>query len=112
MNKKIDKIIEDVKFKKKKLIKTAVKLMIAAVIAIGIAGVAFYAYVKSNINYSRSEAEEIALMNINGQVVGYGIDLEDGILEYEFKIKDGNNKLYEVKVDSKYGAITESDHHD
>ena len=44
------------------------------------------------------------------QIVGYRIDLEDGILEYEFKIKDGNNRLYEVKVNSKYGAITDIDY--
>ena len=35
---------------------------------------------------------------IKGEVVG------------KIKIKDGNNRLYEVKVNSKYGAITDIDY--
>ena len=108
MNEKINLIVKTIKEKKRKIIKTMIKLMIVlGVIGVIIAGI-FYGYVKSNINYSRSEAEKIALASINGQIVGYRIDLEDGILEYE--LKDGNNRLYEVKVNSKYGAITDIDY--
>ena len=110
MNEKINLIVKTIKEKKRKIIKTMIKLMIVlGVIGVIIAGI-FYGYVKFNINYSRSDAEKIALASINGQIVGYRIDLEDGILEYEFKIKDGNNRLYEVKVNSKYGAITDIDY--
>ena len=110
MNEKINLIVKTIKEEKRKIIKTMIKLMIVlGVIGVIIAGI-FYGYVKSNINYSRSEAEKIVLTSINGQIVGYRIDLEDGILEYEFKIKDGNNRLYEVKVNSKYGAITDIDY--
>ena len=110
MNEKINLIVKTIKEEKRKIKKIAVKLMVITGVVAGIIAVAFYGYVKSNINYTRSEAEKIALTSINGQIVGSRIDLEDGILEYEFKIKDGNNRLYEVKVNSKYGAITDIDY--
>lgn len=60
-------------------------------------------------NYSLDQAKEIALKKINGTVVKGKEDVDDGIVEYEFKIKDKENVLQRVTVDGKTGAIVEID---
>ena len=72
-------------------------------------GVVLYNIVKSNINYTEQQAKEIALSQVPGQVVYVtkDIDLDHLGLEYDIKIKDKNNIIREVTVDSKYGAISD-----
>ncbi|MDQ0149498.1 PepSY domain-containing protein [Eubacterium multiforme] len=60
-------------------------------------------------NYSLDQAKEIALKKVNGTVVKSKEDVEDGIVEYEFKIKDKENLLQEITVDGKTGAIVDID---
>lgn len=72
-------------------------------------GVVLYNIVKSNVNYTEQQAKEIALSQVPGQVVYVtkDIDLDHLGLEYNIKIKDKNNIIREVTVDSKYGAISD-----
>lgn len=51
------------------------------------------------------EAKAIALKEINGTVVEYEEDYEDGVLYYEFKISTGK-KLYEIEIHAKTGLVT------
>ncbi len=113
MNKYLDNIRETIKRNKKKLIRK-ISILIASVAIIGVASViAVYSIAKSNINYTVDEAKEIALQAVEGEVLGVKKILELDTLgfEYEFKIKDSNNILMEVTVDSSLGAITDLDNY-
>lgn len=113
MNKYLDNIRETIKKNKKKLIRK-ISILIASVAIIGVASViAVYSIAKSNINYTVDEAKEIALQAVEGEVLGVKKILELDTLgfEYEFKIKDSNNILMEVTVDSSLGAITDLDNY-
>lgn len=102
-------IIEKIKEKKKKIIKVVLVFTISAV-TVGILGTTIvYNKIKSNINYTKKQAIEIALEQIPGEVAGvrYDLELERLSLEYDIKIKDKNNILREVTVDSKLGAIVD-----
>lgn len=75
---------------------------------------AAYAYVKSNENYSQSQLEKVALKQIPGEVVGVKKDLDDDNMSvvYEFKIKDKNNIIKEVEVDSVTGEVVDIENYD
>lgn len=110
MEDKINYIKETIKDKKRKIKKFVLTVVIGGVVIVGVSVAGFVAYVKSNINYTREEAQQVALTSINGQVVNSRTNIDDGSLRYEFTIKDGNNRLYEVEVDSRYGAITDMEY--
>ena len=113
MNKYLDNIRERINRNKKKLIRK-LSILIASVAIIGVAGViAVYSIAKSNINYTVDDAKEIALQAVEGEVLGVKKKLELDMLgfEYEFKIKDSNNMLMEVTVDSNLGAIIDLDNY-
>ena len=113
MNKYLDNIRERINRNKKKLIRK-ISILISSVAIIGVAGViAVYSIAKSNINYTVDEAKEIALQAVEGEVLGVKRKLELDTLgfEYEFRIKDSNNMLMEVTVDSNLGAIIDLDNY-
>ena len=117
MNKNIENsnnvVVVDDKEKKNKLKKKIIKfvsIFSAAVIGLCIvAGIALYNIVKSNINYTVEQAKDIALEQVPGQVVSVrkDLDLERFTLEYDVRIKDKNNIIREVTVDSKFGAVSD-----
>lgn len=105
--------LEKLKENKKKIIK---KFLIAIVIIIilGTAGASFiYSKAKNNINYTVEQAQQIALQTVAGEVIDVkkNFELDTLSFEYEFKIKDSNNMLIEVVVDSKLGVITDLDNY-
>jgi len=106
-------VIVDEKEKKNKLKKKIIKVgSIFSVAIIGlciVAGIALYNIVKSNINYTVEQAKDIALEQVPGQVVSVrkDLDLERFTLEYDVRIKDENNIIREVTVDSKFGAVSD-----
>ena len=104
--------IENLKSYKGKFKKFAV-LTISGAIGLSVLGTgAAYAYVKSNENYSQAQLEKVALQQIPGEVVGVKKDLDDDMsVVYEFKIKDKNNMLNEIELDSKTGAIIDMENH-
>ena len=109
MNNTLEKIKTIAKKQKKKIF-----MAIGGIILLGgICTVGIYSIIKSNVNYSVVEAQEIALKAVNGQVIKVEkeIELEDLSYEYNFKIKSVNNILMEVTVDSKYGIITDIDNY-
>lgn len=111
MNRYLENIKEIISKNKKKLIRRA-SILIVSVVIIGAAGViTIYGIAKSNINYTVDEAKEIALQSVQGEIlrVNKKLDLDSFSFEYEFKIKDTNNMLMEVTVDSNLGAITDLD---
>ena len=102
--------VDEKKNKTKKNIIKVVSIFSASAIGLcALGGVVLYNIVKSNINYTEQQAKEIALSQVPGQVVYVtkDIDLDHLGLEYDIKIKDKNNIIREVTVDSKYGAISD-----
>lgn len=102
--------IEDKKTKIKKI----VIITVVSSIGIGVVGAGgAYAYLKSNMNYSEAQLKQVALKQVPGEVVSVKKDIDDDnlSLSYEFKIKDKNNMLNEVEVDSKTGAIIDIENH-
>ena len=113
MNKYLESIREIITKSKKKLIRK-IYILIALAVIIGATGaITVYSIAKSNINYTVDEAKEIALQGVEGEVLGVNKKLELDTLsfEYEFKIKNSNNMLMEVTVDSNLGAITDLDNY-
>jgi len=117
MNKNIENVIDvdivDEKEKKNKMKKTIIKaISIFSASVIGLCllgGVVLYNMVKSNVNYTVEQAKDIALSQVPGKVVYVrkDLDLERFALEYDIKIKDKDNIIREVTVDSKFGAISD-----
>lgn len=103
------KVKEVVQVNKKKIIKVSVSLVVMGVVAVGILGGVFYSYAKSNVKYTKAQAQEIALNKIPGEIIkaNKDIDFEDATIEYEFEIKDKENMLKKITVSSKSGAITD-----
>lgn len=113
MNKYLENIREIINRNKKKIIKR-ISIAIGAVVIIGIAGFAtIYSIAKSNINYTVDQAKKIALQAVQGEVlrVNKKLELDSFRFEYEFKIKNSNNMLMEVTVDSDLGVITDVDNY-
>lgn len=113
MNRYLDNIRETIKKNKKKLIRK-ISILISSVAIIGVAGViAVYSIAKSNINYTVDEAKVIALQAVQGDIlkVRKSLELDNLSFEYKFKIKNSNNILIEVNVDSNLGVITDIDNY-
>ena len=115
MNKNTENIIDVVTVdeKKKKTKNTIIKFVsIFAGCTIGLCiltGLLLFNIIKSNVNYTETQAKEIALEQVPGQVVyvAKDLDFDRFTLEYDVKIKDKNNIIREVTVDSKFGAISD-----
>lgn len=104
---------------KKKIIITAVALVVAGLaIAGGYIGLG-YNYAKKNENYSEQEVKEIALAHVDGEVISVKKDfeLEDDRLsrsefEYEVEIKTVENQLRYVTISARTGTIDfDDDYH-
>lgn len=114
-NEGFEKSKEMLKEKKGKIKKFVILTLTGSILLAGIGAGTAFAYVKSNTKYSQEKLKEIALSKIPGEVVGVKKDIdEDSMsLTYEFKIKDKNNMLNEIELDSKTGAIIDiEDHND
>lgn len=77
------------------------KIILCMMMAIGLFGLSGCS---SDKHISKDEAKEKALKEVNGDITGYGQDLEDDTPYYEFDIVQ-EGKRYEVKVHSKTGEI-------
>ena len=113
MSKDLKNINEIINKNKKKIIRR-ISIFVAAVIILGGAiSTVIYSKAKSNINYTTEQVKEIALGAVKGDVVGIRkkIELDTCSFEYEVKIKDENNILREVTVDTNLGVITEIDNY-
>ncbi|MBZ5752839.1 MULTISPECIES: PepSY domain-containing protein [Metabacillus] len=58
------------------------------------------------------QAQEIALKRVPGQVLHVDMDLEHGVLVYEFFILTAQNRLFEVEVLAKTGRILKVEEED
>lgn len=58
---------------------------------------------------SLQQAQEIALQHIPGQVLHIDMDIEHGVLVYEFFILTAQNRLFEVEVAARNGRILKVD---
>lgn len=112
-NEGVEKGMKVLKEKKGKIKKFAILTLTGSIVLAGIGAGTAFAYVKSNTKYSQEKLKEIALSKIPGEVVGVKKDIdEDSMsLTYEFKIKDKNNMLNEIELDSKTGAIIGIENH-
>lgn len=95
-----------IKYKKKIITVIGVGILTVAIISGAAFGIVYYK-ASSSIKYSQEQMQEIALQKVPGEVVDVEKDLNfrNASFVYEFKIKDSNNTLKEVKVDSKYGTF-------
>lgn len=59
----------------------------------------------NNQRVSLQYAMQIALQRVPGQIIFYGMDMENGTLVYEIFILTSQNKIYEIEVNAKTGAI-------
>ena len=99
------------KYKKKAII-TVVALVVAGLaITGGYIGLG-YNYAKKNENYSEQEAREIALAQVDGEIISVQkeFELEDDQLsrsefEYEVEIKTAENQLRNVNVSARTGTV-------
>lgn len=105
----MEKLYKKLTNNSKKIKMKCIILLIAIIIIIAIYGICYLMYVKYNINYTESQAENIALNFIDGAILRREKEVDDGILEYEFNIMDKNNVVREVTVSSKTGGIINSD---
>ena len=58
-----------------------------------------------NQRISPQQAMQIAIQRVPGQVIHYGMDMENGTLIYEIFILTPQNRIYEVEVNAKTGVI-------
>lgn len=95
-----------IKYKKKIIACIGVGVLAVAVISGVVFGIV-YSKASSSIKYSQDQLQEVALQRVPGEVVDVKKDLNfrNQSFVYEFKIKDKDNTLKEVKVDSKYGTF-------
>nr|WP_253197460.1 PepSY domain-containing protein [Clostridium algidicarnis] len=66
-----------------------------------------YSKLKANLKYSQEDLQKIALVKVPGEVIKVEkeLNIEEAVYEYKFKIKDKENMLQIVKLDSESGAI-------
>lgn len=104
----LSKIITFCKTYKKRILIVIGSCLLVIIAAAGITCGVIYSRAKSNIKYSQSQLEKIALEKIPGTVVDVEKELNfrSESYQYEFKIKDKNDMLLEIKLDSKYGTIS------
>lgn len=105
--------VEKLKASKKRIKRFAIITLTGAIGVSVLAGGSAYAYIKSNTNYSQAQLEKEALKRLPGEIVGVKKDVDDDTMSisYEFKIKDKNNMLNEIELDSKTGAIIDIEKH-
>lgn len=108
-----EKVLQKLNENKEKIIRTVAILSIIGALGIGATGIAVFAYAKSNINYTEKQMKEIALKKVPGEVIKVKKEFneEDFSFEYEFKIKDKENILREITVNTSSGAIVDLDNH-
>lgn len=105
----INKVFEILKTNSQKIKKIFIIFSIISFLIIITSLICYYIFVKSNLNYTESQAEDIALELIDGAIFRREKEIDDGILEYKFDIIDKNNIVREVSVSSKTGAIIDFD---
>ncbi|MGG2107135.1 PepSY domain-containing protein [Lysinibacillus pakistanensis] len=59
----------------------------------------------NNQRISPQQAMQIAVQRVPGQIIHYGMDMENGTLVYEIFILTSQNKIYKVEVNAKTGVI-------
>ena len=111
MNKYLETAREIIKRNKKKMVKRISILLVLGVAVCGIGAITVYSI--ANINYTVDEAKVIALQAVQGDIlkVRKSLELDNLSFEYKFKIKNSNNILIEVNVDSNLGVITDIDNY-
>lgn len=109
MVKKLEKIKESIINSKKSIFKGICIISTLSIILLTLSGWIIYDIAKKKTNYTIEDAKEIALKAIDGDIVkaNRNLELDSFKFEYEFKIKDYNNILREVTVDSNLGVITD-----
>ncbi|MBU3220274.1 PepSY domain-containing protein [Clostridium algidicarnis] len=92
---------------KKRIITVISISLLAVVIVAGISGMVVYSKLKANLKYSQEDLQKIALVKVPGEVIKVEkeLNIEEAVYEYKFKIKDKENMLQIVKLDSESGAI-------
>lgn len=92
---------------KKRIITVISISLLTMMIVVGAVGGIVYSRAKANIKYSQEQLQQIALAKVPGEVlkVEKEINFEEAIFEYEFRIKDKDNMLQIVKLDSQDGVI-------
>ena len=121
---KVKKAIKS--FRKKDLLKivivAGVSLLLLSV-AVGCAiGIPIISHANDNLNYSRAEAEEIALASLESRYnrndlevlrVEKELEVEGRIKNaryiYVFDIYNGENEVYEIEIDGKTGKVLDID---
>jgi uncharacterized membrane protein YkoI len=58
------------------------------------------------------QAQEIAIQRVPGQVLHVDMDMEHGVLVYEFFILTNQNRIYEVEINAKTGKIMKVEEED
>lgn len=105
--------VSKIKKHKKRIIKVVIGAAVVLVVGLGSLGGYKYYHAKSNVNFSQDQLKEVALSRVpGGEVVKVEQELNfrRGVFEYDFKIKDSNNMLREVRLDSEYGTIVQGRH--
>ncbi|MGN1386441.1 MAG: PepSY domain-containing protein [Bacillus sp. (in: firmicutes)] len=118
MKEKMKDMMKKVAVYKKKIIITVVATAVAGLaLAGGCIGLGYY-YAKNNENYSEQEARDIALTQVDGEIISVQKDfeLEDDQLsrsefKYEVEIKTADNQLRYVEVSSRTGTYSYDDDH-
>jgi Na+-translocating ferredoxin:NAD+ oxidoreductase RnfG subunit len=95
-----------IKYKKRMIKVTGISFLVIAIFTGGIFGI-IYSKASANIKYDQDKLQQIALEKVPGEVVSVErrLNFRQEAFEYDFKIKDKENMLQEVKVDSRYGVI-------
>ncbi len=101
---KIKKVFKT--YKKRILISISIGLL-AFIIVAGIIGGVVHSKANANMKYSQDKLQQIALGKVPGEVIEVDkkLNFREAVYEYKFKIKDKENMLQTVKVDSKNGVI-------
>ncbi|KOF57201.1 hypothetical protein AGR56_12070 [Clostridium sp. DMHC 10] len=92
---------------KKRIITVSSISLLTVIIVVGAVGGIVYSKAKGNIKYSQEQLQQIALGKVPGQVlkVEKELNFEEATFEYKFNIKDKENMLQIVKLDSQNGVI-------
>ncbi|KHD38654.1 hypothetical protein NL50_03915 [Clostridium acetobutylicum] len=99
------------RYKKKIIITLSVCVLSIAVIGAVAFGIV-YSRAQANAKYSQTQLKKIALSKAPGSVeeVEKRLNFREQSFQYRFKIKNKNNMLKIVRVDSKYGTIVHDGH--
>ena len=102
---------EKIKTRKKAIIMTASSIIaLGIIVAGGYIGLGYY-YASQNDHYTESQAKEIALSHVDGEILTITKQIEiednptDSEYEYEIEVKTADNLLQEVGISSRTGTI-------